>query len=170
MYPQFSQILLIACGLMLNAYCLMHQSSTVDCLQSTFPRHICIPRTRLNSAYPELHAYRTQICSPRTEFCIPTIQRCPWTKIISASTWLSDDDDDEDKDEDEDLDDNHNHIDILFAKRRGIRRIGSCMQTREQKRQWRLKAEPQTPRKTRARCGQCRKKLKAKRSDMERIG
>ena len=66
----------MACGLMLTAYCLMHQFSlNADCLQSAFLRHICIPRTRLNSARPELHAARTQISIPKTEFCIPTIQR-----------------------------------------------------------------------------------------------
>ena len=65
----------MARDLMLTAYCLMHQFSlNADCLQSAFLRHICIPRIRLNSARPELHAARTQMSTPKTEFCIPTIQ------------------------------------------------------------------------------------------------
>ena len=33
-----------------------------------------VPRSRLKSAQSELHADRTQIGTPKTEFCIPTIQ------------------------------------------------------------------------------------------------
>ena len=64
----------------------------------------------LNSVYPQLN-----IADNKTNFCIDEVSS----------------DDDEFEDEDDDVNDNGNHIDILFAKRCGLRRIGSCMQARD---------------------------------------
>ena len=64
------------------------------------------------------------------------------------------DDDDEDKDDDDDVDDSRNRFDI-FLNRMEDRKLGAACKLEKKRRQLGLCTEPQTPRKTRARCGQC---------------
>ena len=89
----------------------------------------------LNSVYPQLN-----VADNKTNCCIDEVSS----------------DDDEYKDEDDDVNDNHNHIDTLLLNGAEYGESEAACKLEKNKKQLGLCTEPQTPRKTRARCGQCR--------------
>ena len=98
--------------------------------------------TELRSAYPGLNSVYPQfnVAGSKTNFGINEISS----------------DDDEYKDEDGDVSDNHNHIDTLLLNGAEYGGSEAACKLEKNKKQLGLCTEPQTPRKTRARCGQCR--------------
>ena len=89
----------------------------------------------LNSAYPQFN-----VAGSKTNFGINEISS----------------DDDEYKDEDEDVDVYHNRIDIFLLNRMEYRKFEAACKLENNRRQLGLLTEAQTPRKTRARCRQCK--------------